>query len=131
MKFRKPLFLFFSLTFAFFILSFCARYVQSNVLTSPDKGLTVEIETSPELSFLVKKEEETLIDKITVSLFLEDGDILAKNDKVERTKKHAVVHQEIERKVAVKNKVISDVYNQLILSYGGGAAQISPVCKNF
>lgn len=109
---KTPLIL---LTTLFYFYTFSGS-AQNYQLTSPNDKLEVNINTESGLHFEIDKEGQTLIPDTEVSMTLENGQELAVDDEVKRTDKNSV-NSTITPVVAVKNKEITDHYNELTLSY--------------
>lgn len=102
--------------FCFFLVKIAVA--QQYDLASPDGHLQVQINNSDSLYFSLKEDGNAIIPSAIISLQLNDGTVLGRDDKVRRSKK-ASVHTTITPVVAIKNSTIKDEYNQLTLQYRG------------
>lgn len=85
-------------------------------LSSPDSHLQVKIKNDTILSFSIVKNQQTIIPSSVISMMLENGIVLGQNDKIRKTIKHTV-NDLIHPVVAVKNSIIKNDYNELILQF--------------
>jgi len=102
---------FFIIVFAFGSLS--AKDFQ---LSAPSGKLTATVSVNENITFSVALNGKEIIAPSEIALELTDGTIWGENDKV-RKNKITSVSQELHPVIFRKNEVISDVYNQLTLSF--------------
>ncbi|HPF50325.1 MAG TPA: glycoside hydrolase family 97 protein [Draconibacterium sp.] len=107
----KKYILFFIIFFAFGGLS--AKDFQ---LSSPSGKLTATVSVNENITFSVALNGKEIIAPSEIALELTEGIIWGENDKV-RKNKITSVSQELHPVIFRKNEVISDVYNQLTLTF--------------
>jgi alpha-glucosidase len=98
-----------------FILAAMAASAQSYRLVSPDGHLEALISAKDSLSFSVMKEGQVLIPSVAVSMTVNGRQIPGRNDRARMD--HQSVHDVIRPVVAIRNSLIKDDYNKLVLRY--------------
>jgi len=104
-----------------FVTGMLAMSLQARdlVLTSPDGHLKMTIRTSDGLSFVITRDGSTVVEAPALSLALDGRLLPGEKDKVRkaaRTRRDEVLHPV----VAVKNSVVRNRYNGMVLQYKGG-----------
>lgn len=89
---------------------------QQYTVSSPDGHLQLKINNGKDLHFSVERNGKILIPSVIVNMELNNGQILAENDKIHQAKKSSV-HEVIHPAVAIKNAVIKNDYNTITLQY--------------
>jgi alpha-glucosidase len=90
-------------------------------LLSPDKKITIKINTANHLSWSVLKDQELLLKPSQMSLVFGDGKTPGISPVVVKSDLRSV-NQTITAIVPVRNKIIPEVYNELRLTMKGGYA---------
>ncbi|RUT79592.1 glycoside hydrolase family 97 protein [Ancylomarina longa] len=102
------------------LLSLClfigVTYAKEYKLQSPDKKTIITVQAGKELSFTVKHNQSLLIDTTFIAMELEGGRILGENPVV-RKKSTNNVNREIKPEICEKNKIITENYKELKLSF--------------
>lgn len=91
---------------------------QEYQLRSPNGHLQIKIVNGSPLHFSLLQEGQVLIPSVSVDMELGSGAALGKNNKVQKTKKNKV-NRMIHPVVAIKNAMIMDRYNELVLNFKG------------
>jgi alpha-glucosidase len=87
-------------------------------IISPDGKIHVSVSYSNELYWSISHGEDIVLRPSSLSIQLQGGEIIGKNQKSVSFKKQTVDH--VFNSVAYKKKTITDNYNQLILTYKSG-----------
>lgn len=99
------------------------------LLKSPDNSLTIEVNTKDSLSWKLIKGNETLLSHAVAGLDIENKSYVGFKEQVksvDRVSKNDIIYPV----VAVKQKVIPDVYNELRINFRSGNAIIFRAYKN-
>lgn len=102
---------------------------QTYTLSSPDLKLQVNIQNLGQLEFSLTLDDRLLIAKHTVGLELSDGKVLAKDAKI-KTTKLTYHYDRISPEVRIKNELIREDYNELIITYKDGYDVVVRVYDN-
>ncbi|RZT95493.1 alpha-glucosidase [Ancylomarina subtilis] len=102
------------------LLSFCllisSAFAKDYKLKSPNKKISVSIQTGSKLTFTVKHNQTSLIAPTEIAMELEGGIILGENPVVTK-KNSSTVNRELRPEVREKNEIIIENYNELKLSF--------------
>ena len=102
------------------LLSFCllisSAFAKDFKLKSPNKKISVSIQTGSKLTFTVKHNQTSLIAPTEIAMELEGGIILGENPVVTK-KNSSTVNRELRPEVREKNEIIIENYNELKLSF--------------
>jgi alpha-glucosidase len=102
------------------LLSLCllvsSAFAKDYKLQSPNKKISISIQTGTELSFTVRHNQTVLIAPTTLAMELDGGIILGENPIVKQ-KNTTTVNRELRPEVREKNEIIIENYNELKLSF--------------
>ena len=111
-------------TIKIFLIAFAsctAVYAKDYTLTSPDKKNTIRITIDKTISWSVSREEELLIKPSQMSLSLNDGKNAGISPEVLKSDVKSV-NENITAVVPVKNRMITNNYNEIKLTFKGSYA---------
>jgi len=112
-----------SVTFIFILsLLYMTAFSQTQILTSPDGKIKVEVETGKNISFSVTHENTEVVTNSSVSVILDNEKIWGK-DPVLKNKKTQSINREVQSSL-YKKSVIKDIYNELVLNFRGNYSLI-------
>ncbi|WP_320018426.1 glycoside hydrolase family 97 protein [Labilibaculum manganireducens] len=102
------------------LLCFCllitSTFAKNYKLESPNKKISVSIQTGTDLSFTVKHDQTFLISPTKIAMELVNGTILGANPVVIKNSNNSV-NRELRPEVREKNETIIENYNELKLSF--------------
>lgn len=102
------------------LLSLCllvsSAFAKDYKLQSPNKKISISIQTGSKITFTAKHNQTLLIAPTTIAMELEGGIILGKNPIVKQKKRNTVNH-ELRPEIREKNEIIIENYNELKLSF--------------
>ena len=93
------------------------------LLTSPGKNLTIEVNTKDSLSWKLTQKNETLVSHAVAGLDIENKPYIGFNEQVksvEKVSKNDIIYPT----VAIRQKAIRDIYNELKINFKSGNAVI-------
>jgi len=99
-----------------FTLLVSSAFAKDYKLQSPNKKISISIQTGTELSFNARHNQTVLIAPTTLAMELEGGIILGKNPFVKQ-KNITTVNRELRPEVREKNEIIIENYNEIKLSF--------------
>ncbi|MCU7513261.1 MAG: glycoside hydrolase family 97 protein [Ignavibacteria bacterium] len=105
-------------TILFSILLFSTASGEDYSVKSPNGRLTVTVSTKDSVMFSLLLDGKRLINPSPVSMRLKNGMQLGKNTSVKGTKKNTI-NETIEAVVPVKNKIIKNNCNELLINFKG------------
>lgn len=88
------------------------------VISSPDKKISVKIVVEKLITWAISFNGENLLTPSPLSMELSNGNILGKNAEIIDATSN-FVNKSITAIVPVKNRVIADVYNELLIKFNG------------
>ncbi len=94
-------------------------YAQFYTLKSPDSRLVVQVNSEDSLTYSVSLNEKPMIELVKIDLFFEEPQSSKSKFKVRKAETSSNF-SEIEAIIPVKERLITDVYNQLVLKFREG-----------
>ncbi|MEO6036948.1 MAG: glycoside hydrolase family 97 protein [Saprospiraceae bacterium] len=108
--------------FALFLLPFFTPFLlaaQPFLLSSPNGHLRLTVQTSPELSWQLQRDQQSLLLPTPISLTLDGhGGVLGKNMVVQKTE-HNSIDRVLRPAVHQKNALVPERYNELVITCQG------------